>query len=541
MDHTKTQSPVAVIGNGPVGQTTALLLARWGVPVLLLDDRPERDLVGSKAICQQRDVLDIWASVGVGQQIATEGVSWCTARTFYHDQEVFSYTMPEVGSSPFPAFVNISQSRTEKLLDDQIAKQPLIDTRWSHHVTGLTQDSSGVQLECQTPSGVTHLNASHAVVCAGSRGRDLRKTLGVTFEGRSFDDHFLICDIETDMPGWSNERRFYFDPAWNPGRQVLVHPCPDSTFRIDWQVPSDYDLEAEERSGALDERIRKIIGDKPYRIVWNSVYRFHARLTDRFRVGRVLLAGDCAHIVAPFGARGLNSGAADAENAAWKIAFVRHGWADEELLESYHDERRAAAIENLEITNATMDFLVPQDEAGWKKRRSILEHAAHDESARAEVNSGRLCEPFWYTESALTTPNPMHPFAGRPARGQAPSAGPGILLPDIPVSVKGQAPRRLHEYARDGWLFLVAPGADMAAVHAAAAGCGAPAKVLAIDAIDIRGSLAQALASRTGEVWLVRPDAYVAAVLDRPGAAALDAALQSARGRNRTQVGAATV
>lgn len=539
MNPAQQDKPVAVIGNGPVGQTAALLLARWKVPVILLDDRPERDLVGSKAICQQRDVLDIWAAVGAGEQIAREGVNWRTARTFYHDQEVFSYTMPEVGSSPFPAFVNISQSRTEELLDEQIAKQPLIDVRWSHHVTGLTQDATGVALECTTPGGTQHLEATHAVVSAGSRGSDLRHLLGVTFEGRSFDDHFLICDIETDMPGWSNERRFYFDPVWNPGRQVLVHPCPDSTFRIDWQVPSDYDLAAEEKSGALDARIRKIIGDKPYRIVWSSVYRFHARLTDRFRVGRVLLAGDCAHIVAPFGARGLNSGAPDAENAAWKIAFVRNGWAPEDLLESYHDERRAAAIENLEITNATMDFLVPQDDAGWKKRRSILERAAHDESARAEVNSGRLSEPFWYTDSPLTTASATHPFAGRPARGQAPGAGPGILLPDISVTIDGQAPRRLHEFARNGWLFLLATDADPAAAHAAAAQCRAPAKVLAIDAIDASGRLAQALGARPGEIWLVRPDAYVAAVLDRPDAAALRAALDKARGHRRATAKAA--
>lgn len=533
MDNANARKAVAVIGNGPVGQTAALLLARWGVRVILLDDRAERDLVGSKAICQQRDVLDIWAAIGVGEQIAREGVSWRTARTFYHDKEVFSYTMPEIGSSPFPAFVNISQSRTEKLLDDQIAKQPLIDVRWSHRVTGITQDASGVQLECQTPSGTQRLDVSHAAVCAGSRGRDLRRMLDVTFEGRSFNDHFLICDIETDMPGWSNERRFYFDPVWNPGRQVLVHPCPDSTFRIDWQVPADYDLAAEEKSGALDARIRKIIGDKPYRIVWSSVYRFHARVANRFHIGRVLLAGDCAHIVAPFGARGLNSGAADAENLAWKLAFVINGWAPEALLETYHDERYAAAVENLEVTNATMDFLVPQDEAGWKKRRAILERAASDESARAEVNSGRLCEPFWYVDSALTTATAHRPFGGRPARGEAPSPGPGILLPDVPVAVDGGAPRRLHEYARDGLLALVARGVDAQATQALLAAHGAPAKVLAIDAIDGTGALAKALAPQPGEVWLVRPDAYVAAVLANPDRTVLGAALSRMLGLQR--------
>src|SRR6516162_2951858 len=83
---------VAILGNGPVGQTTALMLARWGVPVVLLDQRPHRDAVGSKSIVQQRDVLDAWAAVGAGRRIADEGLTWTTARTFYRDAELFSVT-----------------------------------------------------------------------------------------------------------------------------------------------------------------------------------------------------------------------------------------------------------------------------------------------------------------------------------------------------------------------------------------------------------------------------------------------------------------
>ncbi len=90
--------PVLVVGAGPVGQTTALLLARWGVPSVVLDRRPHRDLVGSKAICQQRDVLDIWASVGAGEQIAAEGVTWTTARTFHRDRELFAHTFADAGA-----------------------------------------------------------------------------------------------------------------------------------------------------------------------------------------------------------------------------------------------------------------------------------------------------------------------------------------------------------------------------------------------------------------------------------------------------------
>ncbi len=93
MDHVIAYSgaPVVVIGNGPVGETTSLLLARWGIPVIVLDGRPERDMIGSKAICQQRDVLDVWEACGVGRQLADEGVTWSTARTYYKDRELFQH------------------------------------------------------------------------------------------------------------------------------------------------------------------------------------------------------------------------------------------------------------------------------------------------------------------------------------------------------------------------------------------------------------------------------------------------------------------
>ncbi|MGH8836875.1 MAG: FAD-dependent monooxygenase [Actinomycetes bacterium] len=506
--------PVAIIGAGPVGQSAALLLARWGIPSVLLDQRAARDRVGSRSICQQREVLDIWAAVGAGQQIATEGVTWRTARTYYRDRELFSLTLADPGRSPFPPFVNISQSRTEEVLDARIAAEPLIEPRWSHRVVGIESDPDEVTLRCATPAGRVAIRAPYAVACAGAHGDLVRSELGVDFAGDSFTDRFLICDIAAELPGWERERRFYFDPAWNPGRQVLIHPCPDSTYRIDWQVPPDFDLAAEERSGGLDRRIRAILGDVAYRLLWRTDYRFHARCVDRMRVGRVLLAGDCAHLVAPFGARGLNSGVQDAENAAWKLAFVLREWAPSRLLDSYHTERHAAAVENLDVTSTTMRFLVPPTEADWAHRVDVLERALSDPAVVREVDSGRLAEPFWYPDSPLTTPDPSRPVPARPPRGAIPPVAPGVLVPDLPLRSGHPDGARLRELVRDGLLVLTAnraPDPDLTAGWARSV-TAAPIRAYPMGALS--AELEPLLGARPGEAWLIRPDGHLAAVVE---------------------------
>jgi hypothetical protein len=249
-------------------------------------------------------------------------------------------------------------------------------------------------------------------------------------------------------------------------------------------------------------------------------------------VGRVLLAGDCAHLVAPFGARGLNSGVPDAENAAWKLAFVLHGWAPAALLDSYHDERHAAAVENLEVTGATMDFLVPSDAAQWAARRALLAAAVHDPAARERVDSGRFAEPFWYVDSPLTTPDPTRQFPGRPAKGEMPTVVPGVVVPDAPVQVSGRPEiGRVRELLRDGLTLLTTQGVDRIEVAAAAArATPAPVQMFALARIDPDGIVAAALGARPNEVWLIRPDAHVAAVLVEPSPAAVATAIQRVLG-----------
>jgi 2-polyprenyl-6-methoxyphenol hydroxylase-like FAD-dependent oxidoreductase len=522
-------APVLVAGGGPVGVVTALLLARWGVPSVVLEAADRRDDVGSKAICFQRDVLDVFDRVGCAGPMVAEGVTWTIGRTFYREHELVTTTFPEPGRSAFPPWINISQASVERYLAGRVAAQPLVDVRWGHRVVGLEQDSPGVRVEVEAAGRREVVAGSHLVGADGAHGA-VRDLVGIDFPGRSYADRFLICDIRADLP-FPKERRFHFDPRWNPGRQVLVHQCPDSTWRIDWQVPADYDLARERANGDLDARIRRIVGDRPYEIVWLTVYRFHERLAASFRAGRVFLAGDAAHLYAPFGARGLNSGVQDAENLAWKLAFVRRGWstgaAAETLLDSYDSERRAAAAENLRVTSSTMDFLVPQSEAQWAWRRDVLERAVSDPAARRQIDSGKLAEPYWYLDSPLTTPAaeagdfPTAPGALRPPV-------PGVLCPDGPCAGGGTA--RLRGLFGTGFVVLTASSARLPAAMSCVDGLTAPVRVYALADLDTDGVLARALHAGPDSVHVVRPDGHLAAVLPRFEADALLTALHRARG-----------
>ncbi len=436
----RPDDPVLVVGAGPVGMACALLLARHGVPSTVLEASGTRTAVGSRSICTQRDVLDILDRVGCGEAAAAEGVTWTLGRTYYRQTQVATITFPET-TAGYPPFINIPQTSVERLLAERLRAEPLVTLHRGVALTGLDQDADGVTVA----AGPARWRAQWLVGCDGAHSA-VRRLLGQPFPGESFDDQFLICDIRADLD-FPAERRFYFDPPWNPGRQVLVHPQPEGVWRIDWQVPADFDLAAERASGALDERIRAITGATPYTVVWSSQYRFHQRMAPAFRVGRCLLAGDAAHLMAPFGARGLNSGFADAENAAWKLAHVVHGWAPEALLDSYHDERHAAAAENLRVTGATMRFLVPRTDADLAHRLRVLRAALTDPAAQAEIDAGRLSVPHHYQDSPLTTPAP----------GAAPQ--PGQVAPDGPCLVAGEpAVARLRQAFGPQWTVLAFGG-----------------------------------------------------------------------------------
>jgi len=519
---------VGVVGAGPVGMTLAGRLAQQGVSVVLLEQHPQHTGEGSKALCMQRETLETWARLGVGEAVAERGVQWDVGRTYFRDRELFAIRLPGAGNEHFPPFVNINQTEVEEMLLARLGELPNVDLRWSHRVTAVSQDRDGVTVASEAPDGPVSLRVGYLVATDGAHS-SVRHLLGMGFPGHSHPDLFLICDIRAKLP-FPRERRFFFDPPWNPGRQVLIHPQPDDVWRIDWQVPSGTDLDAERTSGRLDRRIRAVIGpSSEYELVWATAYRFHQRLVDRFRIGRIFLAGDAAHQVSPFGARGLNSGADDAENLAWKLAAVLDGRAPDALLDSYGAERRAAALENLAVTDATMRFMVPRGPVRRVARDAILRGSVRVRRLRRMVNSGRLAQPFSYAGS---------PIVAAPADDRRLPVH-GAVAPDARCAALGgeTSASRLRDLFGAGFVGLILLDDPQEAAHAAvrasrlswSAGCqvavlGATGALAGVTVLsDPHGEVRRAYGAAGPRAFLIRPDGHLVGSVPLPTPDAVEA------------------
>jgi 2-polyprenyl-6-methoxyphenol hydroxylase-like FAD-dependent oxidoreductase len=405
-----TQIPVIIVGCGPTGATAALELANLSVPCIVVDAGHKRPQ-GSRAIAIHRTALAVWERLGCVEPMLERGVAWRTRKTYFREHELQTQTVPEPAPGELPPFLNLSQHDTERCLLEAVARSSsLIDLRWQHTLVGLCQDQDGVTITAETPAGLATIRGRYLLACDGARSAT-RKLLGLDFPGQTYPDRFLIADIRAKLP-FPSEPRFFFDHPANPGHNILIHPQPDDVWRIDWQLSGDAVVEDERSAEVMDERIRALIGDTPYELVWLSDYRFHQRLLKRLRHGHVFFLGDAAHLVSPFGARGMNGAIHDVENLCWKLAYVLAGRAGQDVLETYQTERWPAQQHNQEVTDATMRFMAPR--TWWQRlRRNVILRLR----LKRFVDSGRMSAPFTYTTSPLLVPDDEGGWAGAPELG----------------------------------------------------------------------------------------------------------------------------
>ncbi|WP_321798121.1 FAD-dependent oxidoreductase [Caballeronia sp. J97] len=418
---------VTIVGGGPVGLAVALGLANHGVRSVLIE-ADDSVCHGSRAICISRRSLEIIERLGALDGFLATGLPWTGGRSFYRDTEVLHFTMPQDENQKLPPMVNLAQYHIEQFLLDAAEKRAdLIDIRWQTRVSSIDARDDGATLQLTTPEGDYALETGWVVACDGGRSA-IREALGLQLQGTSYEGRYVIVDIELDSER-PTERLAYFDPSSNPGSTVLVHKQPDNVWRIDYQLRDGEDADAAVKPENVMPRVQSLLdmmGEKgAWSPIWITIYKANALTLERYRHRRVMFAGDAAHLVPIFGVRGANSGIDDADNIAWKLAFVVKGLASDALLDSYSDERVAATHENLSYGTKSTEFMAPPSFAFDLMRTAVLSLAAGHPEVRSLINP-RQTSAITYAGSPLN-------IADRDAFASGPV--PGAVLMEFPLTI----------------------------------------------------------------------------------------------------------
>jgi 3-(3-hydroxy-phenyl)propionate hydroxylase len=508
--------PVVIVGAGPVGLALALDLGQKGVPALVLDDNT-RVSTGSRAICFAKRTLEICDRLGAGEAMVDKGVVWNVGKVFQSHEKVFEFNLQPEDGHKHPAFINLQQPYFEAFLVDAIRRAQAqgvpIEIRGGNRVVAVEQRHDHASLDVETRDGHYMIEADWLIACDGARS-PLRDMLKLSFDGRVFEDNFLIADVKMTA-AFPTERWFWFEPPFeNAGASALLHKQPDDIWRIDFQLGWDIDRDFELREENVRARVDAMLGnDAQYELDWTSIYTFQCRRMQDFRHGRIVFAGDSAHQVSPFGARGANSGVQDAENLAWKLELVIKGVAPEALIDTYCEERMVAADENILNSTRSTDFLTPKSPISKTFRNAVLDLARSHSFARPLVNSGRLSVPCIYEGLSLNGPDHLN----GPSRTKV-----GAVCSDVPLA-SGYLLERLDQ----GFTLLTinAPTPDVPHLQ------GIPLTVLNLstDRDDPHGALRERyLGSAKSAIYLIRPDQYITGRWEAAGAEDIRKALEIA-------------
>ena len=396
---------VVIVGGGITGLTLACSLANLGIKAVLLDEDNTVGVKGasSRGICYTQKSLEIFHKLGIFKRIDKKGIQWSVGRTFAGKDEVYNFDLKRQSNfnlSQQPAFINIQQFYIEGFLVERIQELGHVDLRWQSRVKAFKQNKDFATISVETPEGTYDIQADHVIDASGSH-TPFHAWTGVTMESKKGDDRWCIADVRFDTRP-PTERHTWIEAPFNENRAVWQHLMADDVWRIDYQMEPNADAAYISREDVVRERLERQFGKNvKVDIVWVGPYAYKSQCLNTLRMGRVFFMGDTAKIVNPFGARGGNTGVADADNLGWKLAAVLRGHADEALLESYNDERLEAAQENVKVTRRTARFLRPADGIERAFRKATISLAKQHPFARSLVNTGRMAVANAYQSSRI--------------------------------------------------------------------------------------------------------------------------------------------
>ena len=526
--------PVIIVGAGPIGLTLALTLQKTGVDCVLIED-DHQVCEGSRAIGMSRRTLEIWDALGAIDEIIKKGLDWKGGRSFYKDQEILNFEMADDPRMMYRPMFNIQQSYTEQFLVNQVNQSSHIDLRWQSKLLALKRQGSVMELSIDTPNGVYQASSQYVVACDGAKS-SVRSLLGLNLNGTSYEATYIIVDIKLKTDSII-ERRCWFDSPSNPGLTVLMHGQPDGIWRLDYQLGESEDLAQALKLENIHLKIKAhldFIGERgEWELVWFSPYKVHSRALDAFNHGRVLFAGDAAHLMPIFGIRGLNSGVEDAWNLGWKLSSVILGQSPESLLDAYSLERKRVFLENAALANRNALFMTPPN-SGIRVLRDAVLSLALGATDVEDILNPKQATYVPLRDSPLSTPEVEH-WDGGPKVGE--------VIPDVLLIKSDNAnDTHLHKLVKlkvCGFYFLAHEMDERALSDLAILRTFENIDLIVISKAPVsvqhdvqvtHPDLHQIFSAEDGGFYLIRPDHHIAGRWKKLDAAIVENALQKLMG-----------
>ncbi len=396
---------VVVVGAGPVGLTIANYLGQQGLDVLVLE-KLDKLIDYPRAIGIDDEALRTIQSIGLVEKVLPHTTPYHAMRFLTPGGRMFADIQPmadDFGYSRRNAFI---QPQIDAVLyEEGLSRFSNVRTLFLRELVGISQDADGVTIEASSPGGSETVRAQYVVACDGGNSR-VRRTLNVAFDGETAPDRWIVVDIANDPLGTPN---IYL--CCDHERPYVSAALPHGIRRFEFKVkPGETEEELDE-----PENMRKLLAkvlpepDQAIDLIRQRVYTHNARLAGQFRVGRVLLAGDAAHIMPVWQGQGYNSGMRDASNLAWKLALVVKGLAKPELLDTYDAERRDHAKAMIDLSVLAGKVLNPPSRWQGTLRDAISWLLAYFPPIKRYFLEMRFKPMPQYTQGAIVAPQPARP------------------------------------------------------------------------------------------------------------------------------------